>query len=519
MQIKKIQGPLEKQKGIHYEYDADSTPIGEGGMGVVYRGIRIDENTGQRTEVAIKALHDDLPEEVYARAEREASIQLRHDNLVEMLGLISVYETTQWGETTYHHYVISEFLHGIELSDLLIGKLDNKFNEDNTYARNLYNSYLKDRKNTSIKIIKKILSGVLALHDKGYIHRDIDPSNIMVTNDGHIKLIDFGIAKNLRALSSNDKLRTATGKFIGKAEYAPPELVLGDVKNQNYTTDIYALGILLYRLLVGELPFNGSQYEVLQQQLKNKVPVKNIENIALAKVVKKATEKIQGHRYSSIAEFRVAIDKAENEENSFWDIYGKYIIILIALIVSTFGVYQYINYLKEKEKYKDADTEIVAPSPSVPNEHQQFINALSLLDSNNPDSVKVGFKQMEQLANAGYESAKVEIGITYLPEPGSSVLERRRKYLNFNNRYSPDKVIEYLSSVENEAVFTPDVYFILGHAYTYKEGETGDYSSTKKCFKKALELINSGTMVSHGYDADDMAPKLRYNIDIIEKNE
>ncbi len=502
MQIKKLQGPLEKQKGIHYEYDADSAPIGEGGMGVVYRGIRIDENTGQRTEVAIKALHDDLPEEVYARAEREASIQLRHDNLVEMLGLISVYETTQWGETIYHHYVISEFLHGIELSDLLIGKLDNKFNEDNTYARNLYNSYLKDRKNTSIKIIKKILSGVLALHDKGYIHRDIDPSNIMVTNDGHIKLIDFGIAKNLRALSSNDKLRTATGKFIGKAEYAPPELVLGDVKNQNYTTDIYALGILLYRLLVGELPFNGSQYEVLQQQLKNKVPVKNIENIALAKVVKKATEKIQGHRYSSIAEFRVAIDKAENEENSFWDIYGKYIIIFIALMASAFGGYKYINYINEKE--------IVVPPLPVPNERQQFNDALSLLDSNNPDSVKEGFKQMEKLANAGYDSAKVEMGITYLSGTENIIIKNRRQHLNISNdrSYSASEIIKYLTSIKDNSIMGPEIHYILGIAYYWNDNREASLSS----FQTALDLINTGSMASHKFKTDDLEKSIKNNI-------
>ena len=300
MLIKKLQGQLEKSKGIYYEYDAESTPLGEGGMGVVYRGFRVDQNTGLRTEVAIKALHADLPEEVYARAEREASIQLRHDNLVEMLGLISVFESNRWGESIYHHYVVSEFLHGIELSDLLAGRFDKIKDSNDRFARELYNNYIKDKEGTSIYIIKNILSGVLALHDKGYIHRDIDPSNIMVTSDGHIKLIDFGIAKNLKALGSNDKLMTAAGKFIGKAEYASPELVLGDVRSQNYTTDIYALGILFYRLLVGRLPFNGSQYEVLQNQLKSKVPVGNIENKALANVIKKATEKIQNNRYGSI---------------------------------------------------------------------------------------------------------------------------------------------------------------------------------------------------------------------------
>ena len=218
MQIRRLQGQTEKQKGIYYEYDADSPPLGEGGMGVVYRGFCVDEKSGVRTEVAIKALHDNLPEEVYARAEREASIQFRHDNLVEMLGLISVFEKNRWGEVIYHHYVISEFLHGMEMSDLLVGHFDNVTDQDNDFARNLYRNYVKDKENTSIYIIKNILSGVLALHDKGYIHRDIDPSNIMVTNNGCIKLIDFGIAKNLNALGSKDKLMTAAGKFSGKAE-------------------------------------------------------------------------------------------------------------------------------------------------------------------------------------------------------------------------------------------------------------------------------------------------------------
>ena len=308
-------------------------------MGVVYRGFRVDQNTGLRTEVAIKALHADLPEEVYARAEREASIQLRHDNLVEMLGLISVFESNRWGESIYHHYVVSEFLHGIELSDLLAGRLDKIKDGDDRFARELYNNYIKDKEGTSIYIIKNILSGVLALHDKGYIHRDIDPSNIMVTSNGHIKLIDFGIAKNLKALGSNDKLMTAAGKFIGKGEYASPELVLGDVRSQNYTTDIYALGILFYRLLVGRLPFNGSQYEVFQNQLKSKGPIGNIENKALANVIRKATEKVQSHRYNSIAEFRVAIDAAEKFKPGFWDKYGKYLIICFVALTIGAGVW------------------------------------------------------------------------------------------------------------------------------------------------------------------------------------
>ena len=68
----------------------------------------------------------------------------------------------------------------------------------------------------------------------------------MLTIDGKIKLIDFGICKQIVSLESLDKALTATGVFMGKVNYAAPELVLGDVKSQNYTTDIYALGVLLY---------------------------------------------------------------------------------------------------------------------------------------------------------------------------------------------------------------------------------------------------------------------------------
>lgn len=498
MLIKKLQGQVEKNKGIYYEYDVKSTPIGEGGMGVVYRGYCVDEKTGVRTEVAIKALHDDLPEEVYARAEREASIQLRHDNLVEMKGLISVYESNQWGEYIYHHYVISEFLHGIELSDLLIGKLDRIKDGEDRFARDLYSDYLKDKEGTSIYIIKCILSGVLALHDKGFIHRDIDPSNIMVTSDGCIKLIDFGIAKNLKALASNDKLMTAAGKFIGKAEYASPELVLGDVRNQNYTTDIYALGILFYRLLVGRLPFEGSQYEVLQNQLKHKVPVGNIDNKNLAKIIKRATEKIQSHRYSSIAEFRVAIDTAENFKPTIWDKCGKYLLISIMTAIVVFGVWEYF----------EKDTSIFV---------DQFEYALDLLDSSNADSVRSGFDLMKSLADDGNDKAKVELGLTIFANKNNDIVSRRRHLLQkINTNSTPDELkrtIGYLSSIDNDSVITPEVYYILGAAYFQNK----DFESAIKIWEKSLALLNLNVNALHGYSNESLKKNLEENISILKE--
>ena len=96
MRVKMLQGDKESKLGIHYEFDMDSRPLGEGGMGIVYRGVKVDEKTGLRTDVAIKVLHEGLPSEVYARAEREASIQIRHINLIQMYGLISEYATDKY---------------------------------------------------------------------------------------------------------------------------------------------------------------------------------------------------------------------------------------------------------------------------------------------------------------------------------------------------------------------------------------------------------------------------------------
>ena len=506
MHIKRLQGPEEKEKGIYYEFDADSTPIGEGGMGVVYKGFRVDEKTNIRTEVAIKALHEDLPDEVYARAEREASIQLRHENLVEMLGLISVFEPNKWGESVYHHYVISEYLYGVELSDMLVGHfLDTSDNHADDYAKQLYQEYTDAPEATSIKIMKSILSGVLALHDKGYIHRDIDPSNIMITRDGTIKLIDFGIAKNLNTLGSRDKLMTATGQFMGKAEYASPELVLGDVKHQNFTTDIYALGILFYRLLVGKLPFTGSQYEILQLQMKKKVPVGNITNKLLADIVKKATSKVQNNRYASVAEFRVALDYAECHKPK-----SKLPFVIGLLVCIAFLAFFLI---------------IKWPAFQPKPVQNEFDVALAQLNSSVADSVKVGFNRMLKLAGQGNDRAKIEVGLTYFslfPESTdirSSLIRQRRTQLGLKKNSSAElqKSFNFVSSVKDASLLTPEVYYLLGVAGYYGEGDT---QNVLRNFQKALQLIEAdSTSVAHGYESTDLRKRLQINIKGILTNE
>lgn len=308
MPVIRLQGDAERQAGIYYEVNTDEPALGAGGMGQVYRGMRVDTSTGQTMPVAIKFLFDDLPESAIERSRREASIRISNENLVEMYGFIEVSDP-QTGVTHYH--VVSELLQGVMLYDLLEGKTTDRSGNQVPYAQQLYSLYQQNRTAFAARIVKAVLSGVMAMHDMGYIHRDIDPSNIMVTSNGRIKLIDFGIAKKLGAEASGEHKLTSVGQFMGKASYAAPEQICGDVPHQNESTDIYSIGIMLFQLLTGHLPFDGAQHEVAEMQLHSELPLNDIGDVNMRNVVAHATHKRQADRYMSAAEFRVDIERAE----------------------------------------------------------------------------------------------------------------------------------------------------------------------------------------------------------------
>ncbi len=314
MEVVTIQGELNRQQGVYYQYDRHSQPLGEGGMGRIFQGFRVDQYSGNRMYVAIKEINEEIARDsqIIERAQREASIQIEHDNLLRMYDFVANVEYLPLHDTNIvRYYMIMERLVGVNLEQMIEGGCNDKSGLPIPLAQELYVQYTDaETKEIAVcRIIKSILSGVMALHDHGYIHRDIDPSNVMITIDGKIKLIDFGVCKHVNS-SVPEKQLTSAGSFLGKVDYAAPELAYGDINNQNSTTDIYALGILMYRLLVGKLPFTGSKQDVLKQQVSSKLPLKNIAHKGLRKVVEKATEKKQDRRYISAAEMIAAIDQA-----------------------------------------------------------------------------------------------------------------------------------------------------------------------------------------------------------------
>lgn len=309
--IVRVQGASEVQNGIYYEYDTESQPLGQGGMGIVYQGycFRVD-NPQEYIPVAIKLITN-TTQDLIERAMREASIQIDHPNLLRMWGFIPNMEWDMYTQSYKpKYYVVMDRLVGVDLFSLMKGVTIDKSGYNVTYAQELYNKFISDRLAFVGEVMGGVLNAIAALHEKGYIHRDIDPSNVMITDDNGIKLIDFGISKSCSTQDGPVQKLTQVGSIIGKADYAAPEIVTGDVMNHNFTTDIYALGIMLYQLYTGSLPYSGSDPEIMQAQLNQPVPVENINHMGIRAVVERATRKKQSERYQSVTEMMDEFQRA-----------------------------------------------------------------------------------------------------------------------------------------------------------------------------------------------------------------
>ncbi len=391
----RLQGEAEIKKNIYFEVDTSEPSIGEGGMGKVMKGVCVDSATKVARPVAIKFLYDDLPPHAIERARREASIQLRNDNLIEMLGFIEV-ETGSGSNIRKHYHVVSELLSGVSLSDILEGKCANKDGKVIPFAQKLLKDYQTDPCHFAKYIVMNVLSGLIALHDAGYVHRDIDPSNIMITDDEHIKLIDFGIAKQVNKLTTNDRGLTTAGMFMGKAEYASPELAMGDLKHQDQTTDIYAIGILLYQCVVGHVPFEGPSHVVLEKQLKDKINLSIIKDRGLRKIIECATEKNQGVRYQTASQMRAALESLDGRKmqmkKSTKLTIGFAVGLLVLIIAAFIGVSYYNNKVREEAAIQ---AEIM--------KNDSLMNEIGKVESIAKMNMELGLQH-----NEGYEKALIK---------------------------------------------------------------------------------------------------------------
>jgi serine/threonine-protein kinase len=269
--------------GGRYELDG---VVGRGGMAEVYRArdIRLDRI------VAIKTLRTDLARDqtFQARFRREAqsAASLNHPSIV------AVYDTGEDQATGVPvPYIVMEYVDGRTVRDLLQEG----------------HRLLPER---TLEIIDGVLRALEYSHQAGIVHRDIKPGNVMVTRNGDIKVMDFGIA---RAMSDAQATMTQTAQVIGTAQYLSPEQARGD--RVDARSDLYSAGCLLYELLTGRPPFTGdSPVAIAYQHVReNPIPPSRIDPDIprwADAIVLKAMAKAPSDRYQSAAEMRADLQRA-----------------------------------------------------------------------------------------------------------------------------------------------------------------------------------------------------------------
>ena len=294
--------------------------IGEGGMANVYLAYDtiLDRN------VAVKVLRGDLAsdEKFVRRFQREAlaASSLYNENIVE------VYDV---GEDNGQYYIVMEYIDGKHLKTLLKkrGKL--------TIPE-------------AVDIMSQIASGLSVAHDQYLIHRDIKPQNIMILENGLVKITDFGIA-----MAMNSTQLTQTNSVMGSVHYLPPEQASG--KGASLQSDIYSMGILMYELLTGKLPYHGDNaVEIALKHLKEPLPSirdelpsipQSVENIII-----KATAKNPKNRYADAKEMLEDLKTCLNEERLNEEKYTfKY-------PENDYDETKMLKVIKEKEKVEDKET-------------------------------------------------------------------------------------------------------------------------------------------------------------------
>lgn len=262
--------------------------IGEGGMANVY----LAHDTILDRDVAVKILRGDLSndEKFVRRFQREAlsASSLSHPNIVE------VYDV---GEDNGEYYIVMEYIEGKHLKSLLKrrGKL--------TLSE-------------GVDIMLQITDGMSVAHDSYIIHRDIKPQNIMILENGLVKITDFGIA-----MAMNATQLTQTNSVMGSVHYLPPEQASGS--GSSLQSDIYSMGIVMYELLTGELPFKGDNaVEIALKHLKEPIPdirekLPNVPN-SIVNIIKRATAKNPKNRYNDAREMhedlKTCLDDSRRDE-------------------------------------------------------------------------------------------------------------------------------------------------------------------------------------------------------------
>lgn len=257
--------------------------VGQGGMAIVYRGI----DRQLKRVVAIKVLHKHLADyqEARDRFEREAQAvaKLRHENILEIFD----YSGAEAAEAAGSSYIVTEFIDGKTLKQQITDR-------PLSYPE------------IGAMVVLQVCRALAHAHAAGILHRDVKPENIMIRSDGVVKLMDFGISH----MVDLERL-TVTGQLLGSPAYMAPEHVEG--RPLDFRTDVFAVGIVLYQLTVGKLPFEGKNpHEVLKRIAECRFvdPRQANPRIGnrLGRIILRAMAAQPGDRFAGVGEMVIALD-------------------------------------------------------------------------------------------------------------------------------------------------------------------------------------------------------------------
>jgi serine/threonine-protein kinase len=281
----KPRGPMPTGTLIDQKY-AVVRVLGEGGMGVVY--LARDIHTG--LDVVVKAIRSELAHRADVRqrtlAEGRALAQIDHPNVVHLRSVV-VDGPSLW--------LVMQYIDGESLETKIEG---------------LAARHERMPIDDALATLRQIASGLAAAHQEGVIHRDMKPANVLIRRkDGMAKVTDFGIAK-----VTADVSREQTKGILGSLWYMSPEQVTGR-RDLDKRVDIYALGIVLYQMLVGEVPFDAeSEYEIMRLHAEQPMPRATAKRgdvpPSVDEIIQKACAKDRAQRYQSCEELIAAIDHA-----------------------------------------------------------------------------------------------------------------------------------------------------------------------------------------------------------------
>lgn len=258
--------------------------LGEGGMGVVYKA----EDTKLKRDVAIKFLPNIISkskeEKTRFENEAQAAASLNHPNIATIHAI---------EEVDHQIFIVMEYINGPELKE----KIDEK------------ELTLED----SLQLIEQIANGLSAAHQKGIIHRDIKSSNIMISQSGQAKIMDFGLAK----VKGSSQI-TKVGTTIGTAAYMSPEQALGD--KVDHRADIWAMGVIFYEMLSSQQPFKGEFEQAVIYSILNLEPepissIKPNVPLKIEQITKKLLSKDANLRYQDVSSFLNDIKEFRNKKS------------------------------------------------------------------------------------------------------------------------------------------------------------------------------------------------------------